>query len=192
VTLLRWDKMSKCLRSIGLFLACCLAADPVAAESPQVWELWVARPSRPGLLESCVPLKTMPWPLPAAVTAAYAPERIDQALTVTWQGGRFTQPGREGASATLAGRPWSPFDSCFVLTVRGEVVAAGAVIPHMSARLLRSDTLVLQGDMLGDVAARPLTFSLLPSFPAEIGQPVSAAWRHALTPISTSTQPRPQ
>jgi len=184
VTPLRWDKMSKCLRSIGMFLACCLAADPVAAEPPQIWELWVARPSRPGLLESCAPLKTMPWPLPAAVKEAYAPERIDQALSVTWQGGHLTQPGREGASISLAGRPWNAFDSCFVLTVRGEIVAAGAVIPRVSARLLRSDTLVLQAEKVD----RPLTFSLLPSFPAEIGQPVPPAWHHALAPISTRPQ----
>jgi len=63
------------------------------------------------------------------------------------------------------------------------VVAAGAVVPRYSARLLRSDTLVLQSDRLD----QPLAFSLLPAFPAEIGQSVRPEWRQVLMPLSKPT-----
>jgi hypothetical protein len=104
-------------------------------------------------------------------------------LTITWQGGQLEQSNREGGTGASAGSMWNPFDSCFVLAVRGVVVAAGAVVPRYSARLFRSDTLVLQSDRLD----QPLAFSLLPTFPAEIGQPAPPEWRQMLMPISKPT-----
>lgn len=175
--------MSKFLLYMGALLSSCLATSHAAAESLQTWELWVARPSRPGLLTSCPLPKGMPWPSRAATVPVVAPLRLDQPLTITWQGGQLEQSNREGGTVAPAGNLWSPFDSCFVLAVRGVVVAAGAVVPRYSARLLRSDTLVLQSDRLD----QPLAFSLLPAFPAEIGQSVRPEWRQVLMPLSKPT-----
>lgn len=172
--------MSKCLHFMGALVSSCLAANLATAKSEQSWELWVTSPSRPGLLTSCPLPKGMPWPPRATAAPVVAPLRMDQPLTITWQGGHLEQSKREGGTVVPAGRLWSPFDSCFVLAAHGAVVAAGAVVPRYSARLFRSDTLVFQSDRLD----QPLAFSLLPAFPAEMGQPVPPEWRLVLMPLS--------
>ncbi|CAN7667808.1 hypothetical protein LJR009_006113 [Bosea sp. LjRoot9] len=175
--------MWKRQRPMGVLLVSCLAAGPLAAEPAQSWALWVVKPDRPGHLESCASLRTV-----SALSASTmlpggrTPLRLEQPLSIRWQGGYLAQPGRQGEHAT---ERWNAFDSCFLLSVRGTVVAAGAVLRRESARLLRFDTLVIQSDKAG----APLSLSLLPAFPAEIAQPVSAAWSQALTPLSTASAP---
>ncbi len=120
------------------------------------------------------------WPPPAVLSSAYAPHRLEEALTVRWQGGQLARPARQGAVDPSQAEAWNPFDSCFVLSVRGMVVASGGVVPRASARLLRTDTLVIQESKPG----RPLAFTLLPAFPAQIELPVPPEWRAALTPLS--------
>lgn len=175
--------MWKRLRPIGALLISCLTMGPLAAEPAQSWALWVVKPDRPGHLESCASLRTV-----SALSASTmlpggrTPLRLEQPLSIHWQGGYLAQPG--GPVAQAAQR-WNAFDSCFLLTVRGAVVAAGAVLRRESARLLRFDTLVIQSDKAG----APLSLALLPAFPAEIAQPVSPAWSQALTPLSTASAP---
>jgi hypothetical protein len=156
---------------------------PLAAEPAQSWALWVVKPDRPGHLESCASLRTVSalagsTMLPDGRTAL----RLEQPLSIRWQGGYLAQPG--GPDKQAAER-WNAYDSCFLLTVRGAVVAAGAVLRQESARLLRFDTLVIRSDKVG----APLSLSLLPAFPAEFAQPVSPAWSQALTPLSTAAAP---
>ncbi|AOO81716.1 hypothetical protein [Bosea vaviloviae] len=175
--------MWKRLRPMGVLLVSCLTAGPLAAEPAQSWALWVVKPDRPGHLESCASLRTV-----SALSASTmlpggrTPLRLEQPLSIRWQGGYLAQPGWQGEHAT---ERWNAFDSCFLLSVRGAVVAAGAVLRQESARLLRFDTLVIQSDKAG----APLSLSLLPAFPAEIAQPVSPAWSQALTPLSKASAP---
>jgi hypothetical protein len=186
------DEMWKRLRLLETllvgWLVACLAVGSLGAKPTQGWSLWVLQPSRPGLLTDCAMPRGLAWPLPAALTPPHAPLRLDEALTVRWQGGQLVQSGERDASGLPQERAWHPFDSCFVLSVAGVVVAAGGVVPRVSARLLRSDTLVIQDDKPG----RPLAFTLLPAFPAELEQPVPPEWRAALTPFSKppGAQPR--
>lgn len=165
---------------VGAVLLSCFAAGSLGAELGQGWSLWVLQPSRPGLLTACALPRGLAWPPPAAVIPVHAPLRLDEALTVRWQGGHLAQSAAQVASIPPQARAWNPLDSCFVLSARGVVVAAGGVVPRASARLLGSDTLVIQDDKPG----RPLALTLLPSFPAEVEQPVPPEWRAALTPLS--------
>jgi hypothetical protein len=175
------DEMWMRLRPMGALLISCLTAGPLAAEPAQSWALWVVKPDRPGHLESCASLRTVSSLFASTMLpGGRTPLRLEQPLSIRWQGGYLAQPGGQGQPA--AGR-WNAFDSCFLLTVRGAVVAAGAVVRQESARLLRFDTLVIQSDKAG----APLAFALLPAFPAEIAQPVSAAWSQALTPLSSAS-----
>ena len=165
-------------RLMGLVISC-LAAGPAAAEPAQSWALWIVQPDRPGQLDSCSSLKTAAAPV-AALSGAKTPIRLDQALSIRWHGGYLVQTGEQDQHKPAR---WNEFDSCFVLTVRGTAVAAGALVRRESARLLRFDTLVLQTDRAGQT----LSFSLLPNFPAEIAQPVAPSWTHALAPISAAS-----
>lgn len=175
-----WKRLRLLEVLLGIGLVACFAIGSSGAEPMQGWSLWVLQPSRPGLLTACAVPKGRLWPMSAALTFPHAPLRLDEALTVHWQGGQFAQSAVPAAPVLPQEKSWNPLDSCFVLSVGGMVVAAGAVVPRHSARLLRSDTLVLQSDKLD----QPLAFSLLPAFPAEIGQPVPPEWRQFLTPIS--------
>ena len=128
------------------------------------WRLWVFAPDHPGHLESC---------------SDGAPRAnlilLEAALTIHWEGGDLVQP--EVSNAQI---PWTPFNACFVLKVDSQTIAAGAVVLRASARLLRSPTLVLQGD----AEKQPLRFELTPSFPASGGQPAPDLWRTLLGPQS--------
>ena len=175
-----WKRLRLSEVLLGIGLVSCLAVGSRAAEPTQDWSLWVLQPSRPGLLTACAVPKGLAWPQPASLTSPHAPVRVEEALTVYWQGGQFVQSAVLAAPILPQETSWNPLDSCFVLSVGGMVVAAGAVVPRHSARLLRSDTLVLQSDKID----QPLAFLLLPAFPAVIGQPVPPEWRQFLTPIS--------
>ncbi|PTM38597.1 hypothetical protein C8D03_0069 [Bosea sp. 124] len=172
-----WKRLRFVKALLGIALVSCSAVGSRGAEPTQVWSLWVSQPSRPGLLTACAVPRGLAWPMPAAPTLPHAPLRLDEALTVRWQGGQFAQSAPQAPSVLPQARAWNPLDSCFVLSAGGVVVAAGAVVPRHSARLLRADTLVLQSE-------QPLAFSLLPAFPAEIDRPVPSEWRQILTPIS--------
>jgi hypothetical protein len=152
-----------------------LTIGPAASEPKPEWVLWIVKPARPGLLETCAALKMAPAP-PSPTIAGQVPFRLDRDLTIHWRGGALVQTGKP----ISASEGWNVFDSCFVLTVGGRPVAAGAVVPRASARLLRFDTLVLRNNP----HAETLEFELLPTFPAQIDQPVPQAWTHALTAVS--------
>lgn len=183
-----WKRLRLLETLLGGWLVVFLAVGPLGAEPMQGWSLWVLRPSRPGLLTACVMPRGLAWPPPAALTSTHAPLRLDEALTVRWQGGQLVQSGTGSASGPPQERAWHPLDSCFVLSVGGVVVAAGGVVPRVSARLLRSDTLVLQNDKPG----RPLAFTLLPVFPADLEQPGPPEWRAVLTPLSKPLEAQPR
>lgn len=171
--------MLKRLRLTGALLLSILAADQAAAATGQGWELWIVKPGRPGIVQTCSLLKMSPSPLESTLPADQQPLRLDEALSIRWQGGYLVQDGAPEGLAPK--RSWNPVDSCFVLMVAGKPVAAGAVLPRVSAQLLRFDTLVIQEDRAG----RPLAFELLPQFPAGIAQPVPPPWTAALTAISS-------
>lgn len=182
-----WKRLRLLEMLLGAWLVVCPAVGPLDAQPRQGWSLWVQRPSRPGLLTACAMPRGLAWPPPAALMSPHAPLRLDEALTIRWQGGQLVQSGAGNASGPSQERAWHPLDSCFVLSVGGMVVAAGGVVPRVSARLLRSDTLVIQNDKPG----RPLAFTLLPAFPAELEQPGPPEWRAALTPLSRPLQAQP-
>ncbi|MDB5593264.1 MAG: hypothetical protein JWM36_225 [Hyphomicrobiales bacterium] len=153
---------------------CALVASVVSAGScagsEQPWSLSIVKPGRPGVLDTCAILKTTL--LASSFAANETPLRLTQGLTIRWQGGDLVQ-----APISRSQDTWNTLDACFVLTVGDKVVAAGAVVPAASARLLRFDTLVLR-------KKDPLEFDLVPAFPAQIQQPVPPLWTAALTPIS--------
>ncbi|HEV7259524.1 MAG TPA: hypothetical protein VGN82_17220 [Bosea sp. (in: a-proteobacteria)] len=173
---------------VGAGIVSGLPIGAFAAEPEQGWSLWVSQRSRPGLLTACSMPRGLAWPQSADQATSHVPQRLDGALTIRWQGGLLAQAVAPAVPAPPQARTWNPFDSCFVLSVRGVVVAAGGVVPRASARLLRSDTLVIQDDRPG----RPLAFTLLPAFPAEVEQPVPPEWRAALTPLSRPMADQPR
>lgn len=135
------------------------------AETAGAWRLWVFEPDEPGRLERCAQLASAP------------PGRrigLDMALTIHWRGGDLVQPGRSDAR-----RDWPAFNACFALVVDDRTVAAGAVVPRQSARLLRAPTLVLRTPP----DAERLDFELLPSFPEDPALPTPDAWTRALAPL---------
>jgi len=170
--------MLKRLRLTGALLFSILAADRAAAATEQGWELWIVKPGRPGIVQTCSLLRMSPSPLESTLPPDRQPLRLDEALSIRWQGGYLVQDGApEGPAAK---RGWNPADSCFVLMVAGKPVAAGAVLPRASAQLLRFDTLVVQEDRAG----QRLAFELLPHFPADVMLPAPAPWAAALGALS--------
>lgn len=154
------------LRKSRLLAALALVTSAALAEPARPWRLWAFEPDEPGRLERCAELALHP---PARRIS------LDMALTVQWRGGDLVQPGRSDAP-----REWPAFNACFMLVVADRIVAAGAVVPRHSARLLRTPTLVLQSP----AGAGRLLFELLPSFPADAAAAAPEAWRAALAPLS--------
>lgn len=154
------------LRNMRLLAALALLSSSAFAEPERAWRLWAFEPDEPGRLEQCAELALHP---PARRIS------LDMGLTVHWRGGDLVQAGRSDAQ-----RDWPAFNACFMLVVADKVVAAGAIVPRHSARLLRTATLVLQGP----ADAERLYFELLPSFPADPAAPEPDAWRAALAPLS--------
>jgi hypothetical protein len=154
----------------GCALVASILSAGACAGAEQAWSLSIVKPGRPGVLDTCALLKTTP--LASSFAANETPLRLMQGLTIHWQGGDLVQ-----GSASQPEDAWNPLDACFLLAVGDTIVAAGAVVPAASARLLRFDTLVLR-------KKDPLEFDLVPAFPAQIEQPVPPAWTAALTPVS--------
>lgn len=180
--------MRKSVCSLMVLLLSTMATGPVAGDPIQSWLLWAVKPSQLGVLESCALLKKEPPPLLGSTPdSSLNPLRLQQGLTIHWQGGDLVQAEREATQKPTAIDRWNPFDSCFILTVAESVVAAGAIVPRASARLLKFDTLVLRQDARQGEA---FDFDLLPAFPGDIMQRVPEAWWPALTPISR--RPGPQ
>lgn len=154
------------LRKMRSLAALALLSSSALAEPDRPWRLWAFEPDEPGRLERCAELALHP---PARRIS------LDVGLTVHWRGGDLVQTGRSDAR-----RDWPAFNACFMLVVADRIVAAGAIVPRHSARLLRTPTLVLKSP----ADAERLDFELLPSFPADAAAAPPEAWRAALAPLS--------
>lgn len=167
------------IRRPALAMAAALSCFSSLARA-ESWELWTVKPADPGRIDTCEMLKTAADPLAGVAV------KIAQEVAIRWRGGELLQPGLRDLLGEGERDTWSVYTSCFVLRVGDRIVAAGAMVPKQSARLLRFDTLVLRSE----AETRPLAFDLLPHFPAEIAAPVPESWTRALTPLSVPSDRR--
>ena len=142
-------------RLLAILFAILAPMHAVAAEA----QLWLAKPDRPGDLESC------PRQPPTG-----AP--LDIEAVVRWEGGSFPLHG----SGKSQPDEWALRDRCFVLAVDGQKVAAGAVLSTISARLVTFPVLQIPWDK----RAGGMELVLTPQFPARPGNPLPPQWRELL------------
>lgn len=166
-------------------LALAAGAAPAGDGAPPRWQLLFFHPFRPGVLQQCRDAHERDdFGRMAGVDAADPLKAwvVQGPLQLRWRGGLLSLDG-PGAP-----RAHPPTDLCFTLSVDGQPLVSGAVVPSQSARLLRFPTLVRQAGGGPDAAIE--RYELLPHFPASLNDPVPAAWA-PLGPPGPATIPAP-